>query len=117
MESLLKTLATHMRERRKSLGITQEQLADRADLSVNYVGKMELGQRVPSFKTLVRLAGALEVEVCELLGVFGERPRRAATNEIERVMEQFDDQDAAFMLSEFQHIAGYVRSIRKRRSR
>lgn len=35
--------------------------------------------------------------------------RKRAGPEIERVMEQFDEHDAAFMLSEFQHIAGQLK--------
>ena len=113
MDLLLKTLAARMRERRRSLGITQEQLADKADLSPNYVGKMELGERVPSFRTLVRLAEALEVEVYELLAVSAGRPWIGAAREMERVVEQLDQQDAAFILREFQHTADYIRSLRK----
>ncbi len=102
-----------MRERRKSLGITQEQLADKAGLSLNYVGKLEVGLKVPSFNVLVRLAGALEAEVHELLA-YGESPMTEAALEMERVMEQFDEQDAAFMLGEFRHIAQYLKSLRKK---
>lgn len=102
-----------MRERRKTLGITQEQLAEKTGLSPNYVGKLELSLRVPSFNTLVYLADALEVEVCELLAVSAERPWLGAACEVERVMESLHEQDAAFVLSESQHIARYLKSLRK----
>jgi transcriptional regulator with XRE-family HTH domain len=110
---LLNTLASRMRERRKTLGITQEQLAEKAGLSPNFVGKLELGQRVPSFNTLICLAETLEVEVYELLAVSANRPWAGASREVERVMESLPEQDAAFMLREFQHIADYLKSLRK----
>ncbi len=113
MDSLLRTLADRMRARRRTLGITQEQLADRADLSLNYIGRMEICQSVPSFKTLVRLAEALEVEVYELLAVSEERPWAGAAREVERVMESLQ-QDAVFVLSASQNIAEYPKSLRKK---
>jgi len=46
---------------RNAIGATQEDIADAADLDVGYLGKIERGQRNPSLKKLVRIAGALGV--------------------------------------------------------
>ncbi|MEN6521083.1 MAG: helix-turn-helix transcriptional regulator [Armatimonadota bacterium] len=115
-EQLLSTLAQRMRDRRKTLGITQEQLAERSDLSTNYIAKLELGKRVPSFGTLISLAEALDVEVYELLTVSTERPWAGAAQEVERVMALLNEQDSQFLLGEFQNIAHYIRSLRKEQS-
>ncbi|MGB9619959.1 MAG: helix-turn-helix domain-containing protein, partial [Armatimonadota bacterium] len=83
---LLKTLAEHMRERRKSLGLSQEQLADRAGLSPNYVAKLELEKRAPSLSVLNALADALEVTVSELLSEGAQVGPMEVTEEIARVV-------------------------------
>ena len=49
------------------MGFTQEQLAERADLSANYIARLELGEKTPSLGTLVQLAGALGVRVSDFL--------------------------------------------------
>ena len=112
---LLDALAERMRERRKSLGITQEQLAEKSGLSANYIAKLEIGHGVPSLGTLVRLAEALEVETYELIAVYSGQPWRGPAREVERVMKSLTTQDAEFLLGEFQNIADYIKSMRKAR--
>lgn len=111
---LLGILARRMRSRRKTLGLTQEQLAEKADLSANYIAKLELGDRIPSFSTLVCIAEALDIEVYELLSVSKGRPDIGAAQEIERVMKSLNEEDAEFLLSELQNIAHYIKSLRKK---
>ena len=53
---------------RTSRGLTQEQLAVTAGLSLTFLTRLELGQHDPSLSTLVRVAKALRVSVTELLG-------------------------------------------------
>ncbi len=52
------------REHRK---LTQQQLADRAQLSKPYISQIESKAREPSLDALRRLAGALEVDVDDLI--------------------------------------------------
>lgn len=59
-----------LRELRKARGLTQEALAEAADLSGNYISDLELGLKVPSLTILVRLSQALQVATPELLADF-----------------------------------------------
>lgn len=47
---------------RKSLGLTQDQLAEKSELSSNYIGQLERGERSPSLKTLSKIARSLGVD-------------------------------------------------------
>ena len=51
---------------RKSVGITQEKLADATRLSTTFIGLLEIGQRRPSLKTLQKIASALKVDIKDL---------------------------------------------------
>ena len=51
---------------RLELGISQEELAERASTDLTQVGGIERGVRNPSYTTLVRLAEALETSVGDL---------------------------------------------------
>ncbi|MBS1256134.1 MAG: HTH-type transcriptional regulator DdrOC [Deltaproteobacteria bacterium] len=51
---------------RKYRGLTQEQLAERLELSVEMVSFMERGIHAPSFETLSRLAEVLSLPVRDL---------------------------------------------------
>lgn len=59
-----------LREFRKARGLTQEALAESADLSGNYISDLELGRKVPSLTILVRLSQALDVGTTELVADF-----------------------------------------------
>lgn len=48
-------------------GLSQEQTAERADLHRTELSLLERGLRLPRLDTIVKLAGAIEVEPCELL--------------------------------------------------
>ena len=69
----LHRLGSLVRSRRKLLGLSQEKLAERAGLHVNYVGGVERGERNIGFVNLVRLAEALEWEVSDLVARFDSR--------------------------------------------
>lgn len=72
-------VAAHRRRR----GLTQEALAEAADLSLNMVAKIEAGSSGARFATIERLASALKLDPAELFsteipsgainrGIFGE---------------------------------------------
>lgn len=58
---------------RKQQGLTQESLAEAANVSVDFISLMERGHRAPSFDTLERLADALGVTVADLFTFDSER--------------------------------------------
>jgi DNA-binding XRE family transcriptional regulator len=54
------TFQTGLRKRREELGLTQQQLADIADLTVTAVAMIERGERAPNLDTAARLCWALD---------------------------------------------------------
>lgn len=61
-----KLLGKNIKERRKKLGFTQQQLADKMNISLNFMGKIEVAFSKPSLDTLIELADALDTTVSEL---------------------------------------------------
>ena len=56
-----------LRTRREELGISQADLAKRAGISREYLGRLERAQQDPTLGMLEKLAKALKVKVTELL--------------------------------------------------
>ncbi len=108
--NLVDNLAKHMRDRRRALGITQEQLAEKSGLSTNYVARLEIADKTPSVGTLIVLSEALGVEVSELLAGDKERPWQADAEEIARIMESLDARDSRFIVKQVQAIADHLKS-------
>jgi transcriptional regulator with XRE-family HTH domain len=62
-----KVLGETIRSRRKSVGMSQEKLAEKADLHHNYIGELERGEKAATIDTLVKIAKALGVRVRDLV--------------------------------------------------
>ena len=60
-------LGTAIREERKRAGLSQEKLAEKADLHPNYMGRVERGEEHVSLAALRRIGRALKVRVAELV--------------------------------------------------
>ena len=56
-----------MREQRNSRGISQEDLALSANVDRTFVSQMERGIRQPTITTLMKLAGALNIQPSTLI--------------------------------------------------
>ena len=61
-------LAANMRARRAEIGISQEKLAELADMHRTYVSTVERSQRNVGVDGIERIAKALKVTMSELLG-------------------------------------------------
>jgi len=61
-----RTFGQVIRERRRQLDLTQEEVAQRINTSTPYVGHLESGKRHPSDKIVTRLADVLGLERREL---------------------------------------------------
>lgn len=62
-----KILGEAIRSYRKRAGLSQEQMAEKADLHHNYVGEIERGEKVASIDTLIKIARAVGVRVRDLV--------------------------------------------------
>jgi HTH-type transcriptional regulator/antitoxin HipB len=79
-------LAAHLRERRFELGLTQQEVADAAELSQSAFAQFESGADAPDLSTLRKLAAVLDEE---LLVCF----ERGDVGQIERVLARLGIRD------------------------
>lgn len=56
-----------LREQRLKHHLTLEQVAEKADLSANYIGMVERGLKEPGLATIVKILNALNISADELL--------------------------------------------------
>ncbi len=61
---------SRLQQLRTKRGLTTQALAEAADMSPSFVSNLEVGVKVPSLTTLVRLAVALECKVTDLVRPF-----------------------------------------------
>lgn len=68
MPDLKNVFGAHVRQVRKARGLTQGQLAELCDLSIDMVGRIERGDAAPSFDTIEKLMAALGATAPTLFG-------------------------------------------------
>ena len=62
-----KLLGDSIRQHRKRSGLSQEKLAEKADLHHNYVGEIERGEKAATIDTMLKIAKALGIRVRDLV--------------------------------------------------
>lgn len=60
-------LGHQIRMRRKAMGLTQEELAEKSSLHPNYIGSIERGERNVGIENVVVLAKCLNCEAADLI--------------------------------------------------
>ncbi len=70
MHDLRPALGARIRELRRHLGLSQEELADRARLHWTYLSDLERGRQTPTVDVVNRLARALGVTLAEFFAPF-----------------------------------------------
>jgi len=75
MADLQEIIGRVIRRERQDRQLTIKELGDKAGLSEIYVGEIERGQKYPSSKVLESLAGALDLDMADLLELMAEEIR------------------------------------------
>ena len=65
-EKQLKAFGRRLAEIRKSRGLTQQDLAEKLDISLVSIGYIETGKRWPRLSTLHRISEALKVQLGDI---------------------------------------------------
>ena len=61
METIYRTIGKRIRQERRRLKLTQEELAERADITANFLGHIERGTKRPTLNTLMKIADVLQI--------------------------------------------------------
>src|SRR5258706_16022248 len=101
MKNPYQQVGKRLRLIRKQMRLTQAELAEKAELSDNFLGLIERGEGHPTLPTLGRIAGALGVKLGELFLSDEDQGKTTeqATKEIERLLNNRGLKDAQLLLS------------------
>lgn len=79
-------VAKRISTERKARGMTQEELAAKADVSTTHIGVIERGVKIPNLDTFVAIANALEVSADILLQDVVDKSCENASSELSRLI-------------------------------
>ncbi len=63
------SMGQQIRDKRKLMGMTLEELAERLDVTVSFMGHIERDTRAPSVDTLKKICIVLDLSADDLLGI------------------------------------------------
>lgn len=90
--------AERIKKLRHQRNLTQEELAELANLSVVYISNVECGKRVPSLDTMLTLCEALYCTPDELLDGFYPDKQKPTPTQIRSLFERSTPSEKQFML-------------------
>ena len=86
-----KLIGMRIKEIRRSKGLSQEQLAEKADINSKYLSRMERGTENPTLDMFIKLSNALEIEMREMFDfghVVSQKELRGAIQNIAKTADE-----------------------------
>jgi transcriptional regulator with XRE-family HTH domain len=102
---IYKQIGRRIREERNRCGWTQEQLAEKIDVHMSFIGQLERGVNKPSLFTLKKIADALEIRAGDL---FDETPPPAGHlpgKKLENLLRGYSGSQQEFLYNSFRIFA------------
>ena len=84
-----KRIGSFLRELRKERGITQEDLAEKLNVSSRTISRWETGSNMPDISLLIEIADFFDVSIPEIIN--GERKSEKMNEEVKEVAEKLSD--------------------------
>ena len=91
MTEVQSVLAYNIKKCRKTKGLTQEQLAEKAQTSTNYLSSIETGKKYPSPQMMDKLAKALDINPLELFKKESPNSQSIKRSLEEKIQEVLND--------------------------
>jgi transcriptional regulator with XRE-family HTH domain len=83
MTTIKKQFGVKLFQLRSEAGITQARLAEKTNLSVDSISRIERGERAPSLESIEKISNALKIRSAELFNFEGEEIAALSDNPFE----------------------------------
>ena len=96
---IAKTLGNNLLRLRKEKGYTREELAEKSNLSANYIYGLENGNYLPGCIALIDLSNALNITVTQLLDKYMYNKKNFFLEKISYEVDKLSDRDLSLILN------------------
>lgn len=98
-KNIAKSLGKNILQIRKEMGYTREKLAEKSNLSSNYIYGLEKGMYLPGCLALIDLSNALNVTPAKLLEQYVENKKNTFLDQISGNLENISERDYKLILN------------------
>ncbi|REK75844.1 helix-turn-helix domain-containing protein [Paenibacillus paeoniae] len=110
MSDIGRLVGENIRALRRAKGLSQEQLALRADINASYMGQVERGDKNPTIDVLNRIAAALHTPLETIVNVV--EPEKTATgSDSEHYVDKIASQLNGLSLKEQEAVYKFVKQL------
>ena len=96
MTNIRSVLSYNMKSRRKALGLSQIDLAEKTGSAANYISKIEAERQFPSVEMIEKLADALQIDTVDLFSPSSQQ-KSLIRQEKQALMERISAEIDSFM--------------------
>lgn len=105
-----KLLGRRIREERLRIGLTQEQIAEKVNVSTTYIGFIERGERSVTLEKLILLAECFQLPIDSLLHDAPTHKPEARERHMKMLWERASEEEQDMILSILKLIVGKTNS-------
>lgn len=98
-DQIAKNLGRNLLNLRKARGYTREELAEKSNLSANYIYGLENGTYLPGCLALIDLSNALNTTTTDLLNNYIDNKKNVFLEKISQNIDKLSDRDLDLILS------------------
>ena len=109
MNKFYAEIGKRMKSVRKALGMTQAQVAENAGIDSSFYGQIERGTNIPSLKTFVAIAHALNVNFSDLIP-HQKKKQRLYETAVENILSDLNPKRKAMVLALVKNIVAAYKS-------
>lgn len=114
MSEITKLIGDRIRNIRNQCGLSQEQLALKANINKSYMGQIERGEENPTIGTLEKIACVLEVPFQELFMFEGSKDFVKSSTYSDKILHQLHGRSQKDQEVVYQFIKDFLRSWDKK---
>lgn len=109
MKSLKEKFGLRLQELRKSLGLTQEVVAEKIDMDIPNLSNIENGKRFMSPENIEKIAKALNVDVKDLFDYEHHQTKEKLVGKIQEFLDTAKFEDIEFIYKSIKILKEYKR--------
>lgn len=87
------SIGRKIQNRRRELKLTQEEFSEKTGVSINYIGMIERGVRIPKLETFIKIANVLGVSTDYLLADFLVSPGNGSKYRLACKIDQLSESE------------------------
>lgn len=114
-DNIYRHIGRRVREERVQRGWTQEQLAERADSTLSFIGQLERGIKKPSLATIKKIANACGIKAGSLLDEGEPSVRKpSAEKRLSDILGGYSPREQESLLTIFRQLARQIKKFPKK---